>query len=258
MKKAQAKNDRWNANLYDIKHSFVSQYGNHLVELLAPQKGERILDLGCGTGDLANKLANLECEIIGVDQSPNMIQQAKEKFPHIDFSVQDATKLSYHNEFDAVFSNAVLHWIKEPSAALHCIFHSLKQGGRFVAEFGGKGNVQKITNEIMKQFATLGMTEQAKKFPWYYPSIGEYSALMEEIGFRVTFAQHIDRPTPLDSEHGLRNWIEMFGDTMFEGVTEEIKEIIITKVEQNLKERLYIDGQWVADYKRIRVIGVKE
>lgn len=96
-----------------------------------------------------------------------------------------------------------------------------------------------------------------EQIPWYYPSIGEYSSLMEEAGFRVTFAEHFDRPTPLDGENGLRNWIKMFGNTFFEGIDEERTESIITKVENNLKGILYIEGKWIADYKRIRVMGLK-
>ena len=118
--------------------------------------------------------------------------------------VQDATDLDYHNEFDAVFSNATLHWVKPPIQALHCIFKSLKQGGRFVAEFGGKGNVQTITDEIIKQIKEAGFEFKKEQFPWFYPSIAEYSSLMEETGFRVTFAQHFDRPTPF----GGRYWIK--------------------------------------------------
>jgi hypothetical protein len=104
----------------------------------------------------------------------------------------------------------------------------------------------------------FGIEYKAERFPWYFPSIGEYSALMEEAGFRVIFAQHFDRPTPLDGADGIRNWIEMFGRSMFEGLAEETKDLIITKVENNLKEVLFHNGGWFADYKRIRVIGIKE
>lgn len=140
----------WDANLYDNKHSFVSKYGKSLVELLAPKKGEKVLDLGCGTGDLANTLYKYGGEIVGVDKSENMVKQAINKYPHIQFMVQDVTNLAYHSEFDAVFSNATLHWVQPPIQALYGIYQSLKQGGRFVAEFGGKGNIQTITSEIIQ------------------------------------------------------------------------------------------------------------
>ena len=258
MEKTKGAKDSWNANLYDIKHSFVSKYGNSLVELLDPKQGQKILDLGCGTGDLAQKLYNLGVNIAGIDKSENMVTQARSKYPNIKFMVQDATELDYHNEFDAVFSNATLHWVKPPIQALRCIFKSLKQGGRFVAEFGGKGNVQTITDEIIKQIKEAGFEFNKEQFPWFYPSIAEYSSLMEETGFRVTFAQHFDRPTHLEGDTGLKNWIDMFGDQLFDGIPENRKNDIITNVENNLKEILYKDGKWIADYKRIRVIGVKE
>lgn len=250
--------DNWDPKLYDSKHYFVSKFGEDLIERLAPKKGENILDLGCGTGDLAYKLNKLGVNVVGIDKSKNMIEQAKKKYPHLKFEVQDAINLGYPNEFDAVFSNATLHWVKPPKQALNRIFDALKPDGRFVAEFGGKGNVKKITDEILNQFKELGIEYKAEQFPWYFPSIGEYSTLMEEVGFKVVFAQHFDRPTLLDRENGIRNWIEMFGGSIFEGLTVETKDIIMTKVENNLKSVLYYNGRWFADYKRIRVIGIKE
>ena len=250
--------DSWNANLYDKKHSFVSQYGEDLLGSLAPQQGETILDLGCGTGDLANKLHQIGVNIVGIDKSENMIQQAQKKYTGILFKVQDAINMHYTNEFDAVFSNATLHWVKEPKLALQGIYQALKQDGRFVAEFGGKGNVQIITNEIINQLRIFESKDRSDRFPWYYPSIGEYSTLMEQVGFRVTLAQHFDRPTPLEGANGLRNWIEMFANSMFEGLTIETKDLIMNRVEKSLKEVLYHDGKWLADCKRIRVVGIKE
>ncbi|PWW20304.1 ubiquinone/menaquinone biosynthesis C-methylase UbiE [Cytobacillus oceanisediminis] len=257
MEKFQNTKDNWDANLYDIKHSFVSKYGNNLVELLAPKQGEKILDLGCGTGDLANTLYECGVEIVGVDKSENMVKQAVSKYPYIPFMVQDATNLEYHSEFDAVFSNATLHWVQPPIQALHSIYQSLKQGGRVVAEFGGKGNVQTITDEIIQQIKEAGLEFKKEQFPWFYPSIAEYSNLMEEVGFRVTFVQHFDRPTQLDGDNGLKNWINMFGSHLLDGIPEHTANEIVTNVEKNLKGTLYKGGNWIADYKRIRVIGVK-
>lgn len=250
--------DAWNASLYDSKHSFVSNYGDPLIELLTPIAGEKILDLGCGTGDLAKKLYDENVDIVGIDHSKNMVTQAIRKYPYLTFIVQDVTDMAYNNEFDAVFSNATLHWVKSPKQALTYIYQSLKQGGRFIAEFGGKGNVQIITDEIIHQIKEAGFNYHTAQFPWYYPSIAEYSSLMEEVGFSVTFAQHFDRPTALDGDNGLKNWIEMFGSDLFIGIAKNKKDDIITKVESKLKEGLYQEGRWIADYKRIRVIGIKE
>lgn len=258
MEDTTRKGDVWNANLYDGKHSFVSKYGNDLIGLLQPNKEETILDLGCGTGDLAKRLYDLGALVKGIDQSENMIAQAKSKYPEITFEVEDATQLKYENDFDAVFSNATLHWVKLPKKALSCIYNSLKEGGRFVAEFGGKGNVQLITDQIKNACNKLELYDFEERFPWYFPSIGEYTTLMEEVGFRVIFANHFERPTPLDGENGLRNWIEMFGQSMFKGLDNDTIDEIITIAEENLKEVLFKERNWIADYKRIRVVGIKE
>lgn len=250
--------DQWNAALYDEKHAFVSHYGSHLVDLLAPEKDEKILDLGCGTGDLTKKISDANATVIGMDRSENMIEEAKRKYPAIDFYVKDALELKDEAEFDAVFSNATLHWIKDPERVLKGIYQCLKPGGRLVAEFGGFGNVKRITDELLYQFKQHQVAYQEEQFPWYFPSIGEYTTLMEQVGFRVKFAQHYDRPTPLVGDDGLRNWIEMFGKSIFPGVAHEVKEAIITDVQHHLKEKLYKEGTWIADYKRIRVVGVKE
>ncbi|MEH7127855.1 methyltransferase domain-containing protein [Neobacillus drentensis] len=250
--------DGWNASLYDKEHSFVSHLGGELVRWLAPKPGEKILDLGCGTGDIANQLSQQGVEITGMDKSENMIEQAQKKYPDLTFIVEDAVNMRYSNEFDAVFSNATLHWIKTPRQALQSIYQALKPGGRFVAEFGGKGNVQTITEAIMNQLGEYGILYKSAQHPWYYPSIGEYTSIMEQVGFRVTHAEHFDRPTPLNGEQGLRNWIEMFATSMFEGVTTETKEVIVTRVEDSLRQGLFMNGEWIADYKRIRVLGIKE
>ncbi|WP_458412960.1 class I SAM-dependent methyltransferase [Schinkia sp. CFF1] len=251
-------NDQWNANLYDNKHSFVSNYGIDVVELLAPKRDEKILDLGCGTGDLAKKLYDAGVKVIGVDKSANMVEQAKNKYPKIPFHVCDALDLPYTLELDAVFSNAVLHWIKEPKQALENIYQSLRNGGRFVAELGGNGNVQMITNEVRNQFQRFGLAFSEEKFPWYFPSIGDYSTLMEEVGFQVVYAYHFERPTVLEGENGLKDWLEMFGGLMFDGLADETKRAIIENAENNVRDAMFVNGNWIADYKRLRVVGFKK
>ncbi|MFC4401524.1 class I SAM-dependent methyltransferase [Gracilibacillus xinjiangensis] len=247
--------DTWNADLYDQQHAFVSKFGSGVIELLAPKKTEKILDIGCGTGDLANQLAKMGIKVIGIDQSKNMIDQAVMKYPEIDFRVEDVLQMDVGNDFDAVFSNAALHWVKQPELALRNIYASLKYGGRFVAEFGGRGNIQLIAEELMKQFH---INESSELYPWYFPSIAEYSTLMEKVGLRVIFAQHFDRPTPLEGQDGVRKWIKMFASHFFEQTNDDRKEEILANMEASLQKHMYIDGKWVADYKRIRVIGIKE
>ncbi|MDF2904424.1 MAG: type 11 methyltransferase [Bacillus sp. (in: firmicutes)] len=186
-----------------------------------------------------------------------MVQQAQGKYPKVKFMVRDAIDLKFQNEFDAIFSNATLHWIKTPQQALNSIYTALKSGGRFVAEFGGNENVRTITDEIFNQYEKLGIKYEMEQFPWYFPTIGEYTTMMEKIGFKVTFAHHFDRPTPLEGVNGLRNWLNMFGSGLFGDIDETTKDIVIANCEDSLRKLLYKDGSWIADYKRIRVIGIK-
>lgn len=251
------KKDNWNASLYDEKHSFISQYGKDLIKLLAPVEGENILDVGCGTGDITKQLNDLGANIIGIDKSENMINQAQKKYPNIKFKVADVTELRYSNKFDAVISNATLHWVQSPKKALSCIYNSLKTEGRFVAELGGEGNVQLITTEIRNQIKKLGISLKQERFPWYFPSIGEYTTLMEEVGFKVTFANMFERPTPLDGNDGLRVWIEMFCKTLFGDLDNQKISLIVANVENSLKETMFIENKWIVDYIRLRVIGIK-
>lgn len=250
--------NHWNPTLYDQKHSFVSNFGQDLVELLAPKPYETILDVGCGTGDLAHKIAEFGADVTGIDASANMVEQATAKYPALSFSVQDATKLEFYEQFDAVFSNATLHWIKEPEAALRSIYTSLKQGGRFVAEFGGQDNVKIITNSIIRQFHAAKIPFSKIDFPWYFPSIGQYTALLEKAGFRVVLAHHYNRPTPLDGEDGLKNWIQMFAGKFFEKHDITNKQQIMNAIENELRPVIYENGQWIADYKRLRIIAIKD
>jgi trans-aconitate methyltransferase len=138
----------WDPNLYQAKYAFVWKYGSDVVSLLAPQRGERILDLGCGTGHLTEQIADSGAEVVGVDRSQEMIGAARKTFSNFKFEIVDARKLPFHSEFDAVFSNATLHWIHEPALVIQSVRNALRTGGRFVAEFGGKGNIGKIQTAL--------------------------------------------------------------------------------------------------------------
>ncbi|WP_046176123.1 class I SAM-dependent methyltransferase [Domibacillus indicus] len=244
----------WNAQLYDGKHRFVSEFGQDVIKLLAPVAGEKILDVGCGTGDLAASLFSQGVQAAGVDQSPSMIQEAKQKYPDVSFLVRDAHDLQYEEEFDAVFSNAAIHWMKQPGRVLTSIWKSLKPGGRLVAEFGGKGNVRAISRTIIHQIDDY----DSKMFPWFFPSVGEYTCMMEQAGFRTAFAEHFHRPTRLEGADGMHNWITMFGDVVMGAQTPEEKKRIITGAVNELKEEYFFTDYWIADYWRIRVVGIKE
>ncbi|QQL49109.1 methyltransferase domain-containing protein [Mucilaginibacter ginkgonis] len=250
---------KWNAELYDDKHAFVYQFGESVLGLLDVKPGERIHDLGCGTGDLTKQIQELGADVIGTDLSPQMIAKAKEKFPDVKFEVADAADFELGNDFDAVFSNAALHWVKDQDAMMTSVYKSLKPGGRFVAEMGGKGNVQKLITVTRDTLNKYGYHQQAKYSQWYFPSVGEYASRLESHGFRVTFAVHFDRKTPLqDGEAGLIKWIEMFGSPYFEGVTPTDKEKILNEITALLKPDYEENGQWYADYKRLRFTAIKE
>jgi trans-aconitate 2-methyltransferase len=214
--------NQWDARLYDDKHAFVWKQGAALLELLAPQAGERILDLGCGTGHLTAQIAAAGAEVIGIDSASAMIDQARRTYPHLRFEVADARDFTLTGSFDAVFSNAVLHWIKEPAQVIEGIRRALKPGGRFVAEFGGRGNVQAIVAALDQ--ATQATGSGRLEHPWYFPSIAEYATLLERGGLEVTYAVLFDRPTPLEGEAGMRHWIEMFANDLLTRVAADQRE----------------------------------
>ncbi len=244
---------QWNAGLYDDKHSFVWKLAAGVLELLAPKPGERILDLGCGTGHLTGKIAEAGALVVGVDRSEEMIRQAREAYPSLLFKVMDARELDLDGPFDAVFSNATLHWIKEPERVITGIAKLLRPGGRFVAEFGGRGNTGELLNAVGRAWTKLSLPGPAPH-PWYYPTIAEYSGLLEKNGFEPTYAILFDRPTPLDDgEHGLRNWLDMFGASFVETLPESTRNQLMDATELELRPTLFLDGRWVMDYRRLRI-----
>jgi trans-aconitate methyltransferase len=250
--------DSWNTALYEQQHAFVWQYGESLLKLLAPQAGEGILDLGCGTGQLTAKIAQSGAFVQGIDSSLSMISTAKVNYPHINFAAADARDFQVEEPLDAVFSNAVLHWIKSPEAAIYCVEKALKPGGRFVAEFGGKGNVGAIVRALLSVLSEIGCEGAQALNPWYFPSVGEYAGLLEKGGFEVGYAVLFDRPILLEGgSAGMVNWIEMFAGGFLSGLSDDVRAHVILAVEQRLRSVLYCDGNWIADYRRIRFVAVK-
>jgi trans-aconitate 2-methyltransferase len=250
---------RWDPALYDSKHSFVWKYGLELIELLAPQRGERILDLGCGTGHLTNQIALSGAAVTGLDISEAMIAKARENYPDLEFVQADAADFRFAEPFDAVFSNAALHWIKRAEAVVECIARALQPGGRFVAEFGGKGNVAAIHTALQRALRALGLSKNEEWNPWYYPSVGEYASLLERHGLAVRSATLFDRPTPLEEgERGLRLWLAMFAEEALDPLSLSQREEVIHSVEEHLRPARFRDGAWVADYARIRVMARRE
>ncbi len=248
----------WDAEFYDHYHGFVSHLAIDLLQLLNPQCGELILDLGCGTGYLTYRITTFGAEVIGVDSASTMIEKASQTYPQLNFEVADATHLEICEKFDAVFSNAALHWIKPPEAVVQNVWQALKPGGRFVAEFGGYGNVATIIDTINEFLEQAGYPTHPNLSPWYFPRISEYSTLLESHGFQVQFVSLFDRPTPLEGRsHGLRNWLKMFASSFFNEIPVEEQTEIYTEIENRLRPQLYHNKTWMADYKRLRVRAVK-
>lgn len=248
----------WDAKLYDSHHSFVSNLAVDLLELLDPRIGEQILDLGCGTGHLSYRITNTGAEVIGIDPASTMIKRANETYPGLNFLVADAANLIWTEQFDAVFSNAVLHWIQQPEKVVNGVWRVLKPGGRFVAEFGGKGNINTIVAAIYAALDAAGYPQNKALNPWYFPSISEYGMLLESQGFQLNLATLMERPTSLnDGEKGLKHWLKMFAGNFFQGIPPSQQLNMITDIETRLRPKLFKNGSWIADYKRIRIVATK-
>ncbi|TNJ63493.1 methyltransferase domain-containing protein [Paenibacillus hemerocallicola] len=253
----QQPNHYWNASLYDSRIGFVSEYGKSVVEMLDVQAGETVLDIGCGTGDLCRELSDRGARTHGIDYSEEMIATARDKYPDLSFEAADAHAYPARLRFDAVFSNAALHWMTRPAEVIRSVSGALKPGGRFVAEFGGKHNVGGIVAALSEALRGFGVDAAARN-PWYFPSVGEYASLLEAAGFRVEYALHFSRPTPLaDGERGLEHWLDMFAAGFFDGLTERDKRAAYAETNRLAKSVLFRDGQWIADYWRLRVLAFR-
>ncbi len=243
----------WDPDSYARNARFVSDLGSPVFDLLAPQPGERILDLGCGDGVLTKKLADLGCGVVAVDSSAPQVEAAK-KLGLNAFAIS-AEDLPYNEEFDAVFSNAVLHWIKRPELMLAGVHRSLKSGGRFVAECGGHGCVNKIRTALVQALDRRGLNGEAR-VPWYFLTPADYTARLERAGFRVDSIALIPRPTPLPGD--IISWLETFALNFFQGFSEEARRDYLEEVRTDLEPQLRdADGRWIADYVRLRFAASK-
>lgn len=248
---------KWNADLYNKQHQFVYKYGASVIEWLDPKPGENILDLGCGTGELTHIISESGARVTGVDASPEMISKATYNFPEIKFDVRNACELGFENSFDAVFSNAVLHWINRQKEAIENIFRSLKKGGRFVFEMGGKGNNANILHALKQAFISEKLEPGMPREQYYFPSVAEQCALLEQVGFTVSDVCFFKRPTRLEGEQGMKHWMEQFCGFFFRGLTELQKEKITNQTVDSLRQSNYINGEWIADYVRLKIKAIK-
>ncbi|MFZ0276945.1 MAG: methyltransferase domain-containing protein [Candidatus Sulfotelmatobacter sp.] len=243
----------WDPATYARNARFVSDLGAPVVELLAPKPGERILDLGCGDGVLTKKLVDLGCEVVAVDSSAPQIEAARKL--GLNAHAISGEDLPYSEEFDAVFSNAVLHWIKRADPMIAGAYRSLKRGGRFVAECGGHGCVHKIRTALVQALHRRGIDGEAR-VPWYFPTPGDYATRLERAGFRVDSIALIPRPTPLPGD--IVGWLETFALNFFQGFSDEARDQYLQEVRMVLEPQLReTDGTWVADYVRLRFAATK-
>ena len=248
-----ASGQEWDADLYDKSFGFIAEFGAGLVELLAARPGERIIDLGCGVGQLSAEIAALGCEVTGIDGDPEMIALAKKKYPDIEFICARGEDFAVAGSVDAVFSNAVLHWIKEPEPVIANVARALRPGGRFVAEMGAHRNVVTITEALYQALAEQSVARDEVEFPWYFPRTGQYVTLLEAGGFEVTHLRYFARPTPLDNcPNGLSDWIRMFGGNFLAAAPAGGEAQVMARAEELCRDQLCPEGRWVTDYTRLR------
>lgn len=245
--------EEWDVDLYGDSHSYVYEYGEGVVDVLAPEADERVLDVGCGKGDLTAYIATEAAELVGVDAAEEMVEEARRQHPELEFHVADARLLDdvFDGCFDGAFSNAALHWIPEAREVAEAVYDVLDDGGRFVAEMGGEGNVASVVTALEDELEDRGF---GYTNPWYFPSMATQAGVLEDAGFEVTYAALFDRPTEVQGEDGLRDWMEMYCGSFFEEVPEDEVEDVEAAVEQRLRGELYDwdEGCWTVDYRRLR------
>jgi SAM-dependent methyltransferase len=246
----------WSASDYATNAGFVPALGAAALEMLAPQSGELILDLGCGDGVLTERIAAAGARVIGLDASPEMVEAARRR--GVDAFVADAQALGLagqalrFGQFDAAFSNAALHWMLDPDAVAAGVFSMLRPGGRFVGEMGGRGNIAALRAGIRDELTERGYPVPAED-PQWYPSIEEFVRLYGCAGFTQIQAHLIGRPTPLPS--GVAAWVRTFRSGWLEvaQVPPAERAGVAAAVETRLQPLLQQpDGTWIADYVRLR------
>ncbi len=242
----------WTAESYDRNVRFVSDLAGGVMEWFAPRAGERVLDLGCGDGVLTQRLAAAGCHAVGVDTADDFIAAARAR--GLDARAMDGHALGFDAEFDGVFSNAALHWMTRPEAVVDGVWRALKPGGRFVAEFGGHGNVAALVTAMVAVAKARG-GDVALASPWYFPTPDEYRALLEARGFTVARIGLFPRPTPLPT--GLQGWLMVFRQPFFAqfgadagAALAEVEELL----SHSMRDRA---GNWTADYIRLRMHAEK-
>jgi trans-aconitate methyltransferase len=247
--------DGWDADRYQRQFGFVSAMASDLVELLDPRTGETILDLGCGTGELAAGIAASGARVWALDADPAMVAAARERLGPERVLLADGHNFTLPEPVDAVFSNAALHWMPRPGEVVARVRAALVPGGRFVAELGGAGNIDAILEALGAAMAESGLPAPAT--PWYFPTSGQYTTLLEAGGFQVARMEHFARPTPLQGgDRALADWLAMFGRSLTAEIPADLRAQVVARTAELAAPRLRRDGRWVADYWRLRFVAM--
>lgn len=244
---------KWDPETYARNARFVADLATPVVDLLAPLPGERILDVGCGDGFLTAKLAALGCRVVGVDASIAQVEGTRKL--GVEAMVRDAAALDFPAEFDAVFTNATLHWVRDHDAAIDGAWRALKPGGRFVGECGGEGCVAEIRKALGRALAKRGVEVEAVN-PWNFSSAEAFRGRLEARGFKVESAVVFPRPTPLPGD--VRAWLETFAEHFMSTLPPDSRDGFLDEVQEDLRSALCDrEGKWTADYTRLRFRAVK-
>ncbi len=245
----------WNAPRYASDFHFVADYGRSVTDLLTVPVGSRVIDLGCGTGTLTAVLRQRGYRVLGIDASADMLDQARREHPQLTFQQGDACTFRLDTPADAIFSNAVFHWIPDQQALVRNLATNLRPGGQLVFEFGGRGCGETVHRALATAFAEAGL---AYHHPFSFRSIGEFAPLLEQNGFAVQYATLFDRPTVQSGgAQGLQNWIEMFVTAPFDGIAADTRARIVQRAVALCRPTLWQGDHWIIDYVRLRMQAVR-
>jgi trans-aconitate methyltransferase len=243
----------WHPEVYASNARFVSDLGQPVVDLLMPRPGERVLDLGCGDGVLTRRLVELGCEVVGADASVELVAAARTL--GLDARVVDGHALAFHDEFDAVFSNAALHWMRDAPRVIAGVYRALRAGGRFVAECGGHGCIATIHRALIDSLDTRGHDGRAAS-PWYFPTADDYRDQLTAAGFAADFIALFPRPTPLPGYN--LGWLDTFSESFTRVLPQSERTAYLHEVRERVQPALCdAAGVWTADYVRLRFVAIK-
>ncbi|MCP2336577.1 class I SAM-dependent methyltransferase [Actinomadura rupiterrae] len=248
----------WSVSTYDSAFGYVSAHGAPLVDLLDPQPGEKIIDLGCGTGSFTADIAERGAEVLGIDGAPEMVAQASALNPGLSFTIGDAHDFTISEPFDAVASNAALHWMtRDPDAVIAHVHAALRPGGRFVGELGGAGNCAELIAAMQTAWRVFGLGEP--ELPWYFPTPAEYAARLEDGGFTIRLLEHADRPSRMtECPDGAADWVRIYAPSTLADVPPEMVDPLLARVNELAAPALRRESGWVADYVRLRFAAIRK